>query len=1851
MKNKIKKIIVFLLILLLFYLVLDSYLFNKKNEESKFKFRITYMFIDYDKTPKNAKMSDYYSDDEETLFYSQTYEDVIEEKKYYVVHIKNINSIALDNIAEYAFAKNNVLAQMINDIKFDEKKRNIYIPKKYFKNSKKGDIPLKMEILSRVKKSQLKNIKINVKTEKILPKSKITLVNNNDLETKASIFKYNRGNKFTKNDFKVYVNNNNIPLSKNEYDWNSKSGTITLDKSSIEINNINVKFKKISLFKQIFWIFSMDVVSAKNTYTSMGTFTDTGDTYVNLINATATTKNTPYFYKGSSSEYFCGGNTGIKVSSSVTSFNCTKQNGAAYYFTNSSDPSAYKAYKKAKKNSTKTSNPDAKKYVNQDFLVKVSKLESKSFSRSAEEKTKDANGKDITITHTRTVNVEFNKDWAELWCTHVADGNSNNDSTGLDLTYEIVGLTSSKLSMKIDKGGTTVGNQEATGYFRFTKDSVSLKVQKKVYSIGLSSGAIGDGSNLSLEDISFSLYGDRNADGSCKADTYIMGADTDANGVATFNGLDANETYCVQEDYTEADPDSSVSSMKYVRVNKISGWSAATVTPTPGNEAAEPLELGKGQSCSTNGSTATCNYYNTLVRYCFKVNKRDLNNAGAVFNSGTVKACDSFGNCTTNSDNQLIFAGYDYDTVKNGLTISESTDTTPVNSGSETYYNTFHSSNGTQTSSITLPFSTAIAMSLNKDANGYYWSCPATNVATDAYDVKKYQCLVVNKVDQDSPSSGLAGAQFSASCTNGQTSTATSKGSNGKTVLYAGKEKSGITTTCNVTELKPPKGFGLTIPSTKNNLSVWTMPESTAAAYAGQSDDQVAAAVENWCGANSSATFENPSLKLNWYKVLEDSKTKINTTDSNKTAKFSVTSPDGKKVYHTASKKNVTNSNKTETRSCYVYSETSTGAGSDIFESDANGQVCITSVPGENSEYTITETSPGQYHTFGDVNSLKVKTSTDFAAMTVTGDEVNTFINYPTRFEFGKNIVSSYSSTDEGSYKDLTTSELRKLKFNVTDVSGQIVRFKKKRDANNNVIEGEYEYLDNTIDPQGEEEVTDLQLNSDRKIIIWHLPWADASNADGALYSIKEKVEDGCTDQNGNTCNGNGFYYPEYNNASDYQFRIYKTSNPVSVNKTEPKQSLSNTPTEIKFTKDDIYCKDSNCNSNYQNGTNGTTQDSVFENEEEIKVFDDIQFVLRDSTGRDVTDHLIKVSDNEYRFVKDVNTLSDELKAKLVKTDSSVVGNNLHTKDGTLKITHLCRESTYYIEEYKVPEHTVFILPTTIQFNGTVPSNWNWKGHPYVTYKVSNKESTKKTTPYSDTQVIDNTPTRILIYKKDSKYDYLIPDETTTFQLYRCKKGEECHPTDDPDNTENYERVRFWNRALIPGDKEDYKNDKTGLQTEVYKFVSTSDEKSMSESDLKSKTTYDLHPDHGVLVFRYLPANYNYVLVETVAPKNYQLPVGRNAETSFKVVDNTVQVEDKDLPNKPTSVLIKKYADDGKLLKGAEFKIYEVEDSNVCSKNLSPVNQKKKLLKLKTIRDGVYEARPEGDTDTIVTCSDRDDAKCSDIKTFVSKELTTKLTHDKYEDSWSKFEDESTSTAEGRQIELQEGVALIQYLEYDHCYVIEETKAPEGYSLPELKKRYTTITIKKNDEFAHDTNKDLINSPTPFKFYKYDEFNKLIDGAEFKLQKLDDNKKYQDVTVTEIPTENGELFYKVDKDTDNTLIKTKGGTATIYYLTAGQYRVVETKAPGNKVLSKNLNLATFFVDENGSVYGNSIIVNRSIVKTPVKNSASAELIVTIQTGQTVIRYGIVIAVLVGMISGLMILKEKKSRKDYNKDEK
>ena len=263
--------------------------------------------------------------------------------------------------------------------------------------------------------------------------------------------------------------------------------------------------------------------------------------------------------------------------------------------------------------------------------------------------------------------------------------------------------------------------------------------------------------------------------------------------------------------------------------------------------------------------------------------------------------------------------------------------------------------------------------------------------------------------------------------------------------------------------------------------------------------------------------------------------------------------------------------------------------------------------------------------------------------------------------------------------------------------------------------------------------------------------------------------------------------------------------------------------------------------------------------------------------------------------------------------------------------------------------------------------------------------------------------------------------------------------------------------------------------------------------------------------------------------------------------------------------------------------------------------------------------------------TDKENDKCSDID--------TSLTYSEYVDTWANFDNSVNQNNE--KVEIKAGEILIQYLDYSHCYIIEEVKAPKGYSLPEKEEdRFIMVTIEKESEIV-DTLKELVNKPTPFTFYKYDDYNNLIDGGEYKLQKLNQNKKYEDLTVTE-EVSGDKIFYKVDKNSTNKVIKTKNGSATVYYLEEGQYRIIETKAPnGMELPKKELNVAVFYVSEDGSVVGNSIIANKpkteKIVKKP---SASAELIVTISTGMEKIKYGLIFIGIIAILGVLIIIRYK-----------
>ena len=96
--------------------------------------------------------------------------------------------------------------------------------------------------------------------------------------------------------------------------------------------------------------------------------------------------------------------------------------------------------------------------------------------------------------------------------------------------------------------------------------------------------------------------------------------------------------------------------------------------------------------------------------------------------------------------------------------------------------------------------------------------------------------------------------------------------------------------------------------------------------------------------------------------------------------------------------------------------------------------------------------------------------------------------------------------------------------------------------------------------------------------------------------------------------------------------------------------------------------------------------------------------------------------------------------------------------------------------------------------------------------------------------------------------------------------------------------------------------------------------------------------------------------------------------------------------------------------------------------------------------------------------------------------------------------------------------------------------------------------------------------------------------------------------------------------------------------TQGRYRIVEIEAPeGFELGSVADTSAEFVVNSEGYVSGNTTIINKKITKGEGADS-QAELVINISTGQTVIKYGLIITVIVAVIIGLLILNKKMSKK-------
>ncbi len=488
------------------------------------------------------------------------------------------------------------------------------------------------------------------------------------------------------------------------------------------------------------------------------------------------------------------------------------------------------------------------------------------------------------------------------------------------------------------------------------------------------------------------------------------------------------------------------------------------------------------------------------------------------------------------------------------------------------------------------------------------------------------------------------------------------------------------------------------------------------------------------------------------------------------------------------------------------------------------------------------------------------------------------------------------------------------------------------------------------------------------------------------------------------------------------------------------------------------------------------------------------------------------------------------------------------------------------------------------------------------------------------THLMNNTT--YVIEEVESMEGFILPNDHPK-KIYEIKRKEPNSKTDSSITQviENVPtKIKIEKRDLKTGyliddDKvtfELYKKDESGKLTRIYvderRLIHDAEgnvENSYTYSKLNKKTDVRITTEKGVIVIRYLPKG-SYVLKETEAPKGYDLPTGEGAKTYFEVSGETTEIETEVVKNKPSKIIIRKYSEDGYLITGARFKIYKVTNYDP---NLSAKNQEKELISLKTIRQGEYENKEVRDTQEITTCEDA----CEIIG-------------------------EETNEAGI----IKAGELIVQYLETENYYVIEEVQAPEGYQLPE--NPYNIVYLK---ESVEDVDAEVVieNEYTPVTFYKYDEYNKLLDGAEYKLQKLNSNKKYEDINVSKMEGKEGSV-YAVDYNSNSSVVTTTNGSATIYMLTAGQYRVVETKAPfGYELPKASVNVATFFVTDEGKTKGDFIIANKKpTTKQMVLNKANSELVINIQTGQKVMKYiGIIVALVLG-IGILMFIIHKMNKK-------
>ncbi|MHB0803501.1 SpaA isopeptide-forming pilin-related protein, partial [Bacillus thuringiensis] len=353
--------------------------------------------------------------------------------------------------------------------------------------------------------------------------------------------------------------------------------------------------------------------------------------------------------------------------------------------------------------------------------------------------------------------------------------------------------------------------------------------------------------------------------------------------------------------------------------------------------------------------------------------------------------------------------------------------------------------------------------------------------------------------------------------------------------------------------------------------------------------------------------------------------------------------------------------------------------------------------------------------------------------------------------------------------------------------------------------------------------------------------------------------------------------------------------------------------------------------------------------------------------------------------------------------------------------------------------------------------------------------------------------------------------------------------------------------------KQEVTNEKVTGQFEIVKVDAEDKTKVLSDAEFEvykdSKKVDTLRTDKtGKVISQKLEPG-KYTLKETKAPQGYKL-----LKEEIEVVveaDKVVEVQIENAKELGSLQVIKKDAESGKVLAGAEFKLKN-EAGQVVGE--AKTTNKDGVVKFESLVPGKYTLEetkaPEGYKALEVTV---------DVDVVANEVVKQEVTNEKVTGQFEIVKvdaNDKTKLLSGAEFEVYKDGKKVAELKTDESgkvmspklplgeYTVKETKAPAGYKLSN-KEWKVTIQNEKEVVKVEAENEKILGSLQIIKMDDKDQTKRLA-GAEFTLKDAKGNVVKEGITTD------------------------KSGTVKVDGLVPGEYTLEETKAPEGYGLTKQI---------------------------------------------------------------------------------